>query len=94
MLRSSYISGKPIGCIINLHEILVDPKHDVKAFELGTAFGTIKVRDSVNEERSVAFRLVGVNRNDLWQSKTQVSKYVQDNKEKSRDCCTYECSLR
>jgi hypothetical protein len=93
MFRSSNIGGKVIGRVINLQEILIDLKHNVEAFELGTVFGTIKVRDSENEKRSVAFRLVGVHRNDLWQSKTKVSKRVQDDKAKSIDCCTYNTVL-
>jgi hypothetical protein len=94
MTGSSDIGRKPIGCVINLQELLVDRKHDGKAFELCAIFGTIKVRDSVNEKMSIAFRLVGVNRNDLWQSKTQVSKRcVEDDKAKSTERCPLAGSL-
>ena len=60
MFRSSNIGGKSIGRVIDLQEILIDPKHNVNAFELGTIFRTIKVRDSVKKRRSVAFRLLGI----------------------------------
>ncbi len=47
MFRSSNIGGKPIGRVIDLQEILIDPKHNVNAFELGTIFRTIKVRGTL-----------------------------------------------
>ncbi len=94
MLRSSNIGKKPIGQVINLQDILIDPKHDVKAFDLKTAFGTIKVRDSVSEKRSVAFWLVGVNRYDLGQKKNRLANICKMTKQQAPTAALTKCSLR